>query len=208
MNDFTIQQTLIQSQRDALAIHNDEALNRKMNAQRLNVVFITPENEIERLEAYDDYQGNENKRRTAKGKYPNNYLNQDNKIVQISYSVLNPDTEVVFVAKSKDKFYYIANESIVLELVRILGEVKSPEEFLQKIRKDLPVIDESTMTKSMLDKSLIEELQPAKGYLAISLKNICGIYADQSLVNFKDNLKPFKNLTGEQVYKKIKDGKN
>ena len=125
---------------DAIKSQSTTAKNTK-SFKRMKIRYITPDQEIERINAHDLFRGNdqEEARRTANGKYPTYEIGENSEVIHISYVTLDEErlTALEFgtenkETKRKDKVYII-DKPTILAVMQLFDSSTSDTEFKERL---------------------------------------------------------------------------
>lgn len=125
---------------DAIKSQSTTAKNTK-SFKRMKIRYITPEEEIERINAHDLFRGNdqEEARRTVNGKYPTYEIGENSEVIHISYVTLDEErlTALEFgtenkETKRKDKCYII-DKPTTLAIMQLFDSSTSDVEFKERL---------------------------------------------------------------------------
>lgn len=151
--------------------------------KRMKIRYITPEQEVERIEAHDLYRGNdqESMRRTVNGKYPTYEIGENSEVVHISYvtldeerlSALEFDTENKE-TKRKDKCY-IFDKPTILAIMQLFNSSTSATEFKERLANRYVAYSSKDKKFVELNKTEIVNMELKSGVDVRSILEEAGI---------------------------------
>jgi hypothetical protein len=121
--------------KDELLRHSKAFKDKKPN-QRTVVRYITPQQDVERLEAYEKYQGanQELQRRTNFSEYPTYEIGPAGEIIHIQYSVLVEENLVALQFTGKDKEqYFLFDKGIIDGMIDAKTMSTSPADLYNRL---------------------------------------------------------------------------
>ena len=93
MNEFNVKQYYQSTVTDSIKQFLDPKIANSNPKDKVIVKYLTPEQEIERIDSFDTFKGYgeqaEQQRRTANGKYPTSILLEDGSYASVQYALLS-----------------------------------------------------------------------------------------------------------------------